>query len=174
MSNSKSNSPVVALKLEIRRLNLQLTYWKGRVAELESALAIKLPVMLVQFAGKDVRIALFDGVPVVLVDDVTPHIPGVERHKVSQRQREGQRMRNAGLGVREMRTVNAEHLAHAWNTSYRHLCAALGKSTKARQFSFVTPLGIETLRDRAPKFCKWVEAEAFPNAIEQLGKGGAE
>lgn len=37
----------------------------------------------------------------------------------------------------------------------------------------VTPLGIETLRDRAPEFCAWIEREAFPQVIERFGKGGA-
>lgn len=171
MSNTKSNPTTAALKLEIGRLEQQLTYWKRRVAELEAILATKLPVVVDRFDGKDVHITLLEGEATVLVDDVTPHIPGIERVKVSPRGREGQRMRSAGLGAREMRTVNAEHLSHAWRTSYRHMCAALGKSTHARQFSFITPLGIESLRDRAPKFCKWVETEAFPKAIEQLAGG---
>lgn len=117
-----------------------------------------------------------DGKPVVLADDVIAAIPGVPRpEKRGEREYAVaiQRLRRLKLGEREAFSLLRRDLAHQLGITERSMSECLGVATRSHFIGVVTPLGIETLRDRAPEFCAWIERDAFPEVIKRFGKGGA-
>lgn len=174
MQSSKSTKTNAELKREIAGLKLQVTHWKGRVAAIEARLAVTLPILSLQFDGKPVRLIVHQSKPLVQAADVIEHLAGVPK-KYPGRRGPGfiDRLRRAGLGAREAVGLKSDELADNFGTTRMHLCHALGRGAKTSDLGFVTALGIETLRDRAPEFCAWVEREAFPAVITRFGKGGA-
>jgi len=171
---SQTRSTTNELKREITRLRAQVSYWQANYTEAIAALDAKLPALTLDYHNGKVRVFLFQGVPFVFAGDVLAQLPNAPRRASTQKgPQTTQRLRGLGLGSRELNGLNAVDVAKAWGTTERYICSVLGLSRKAHWFGAVTPLGIETLRDRAPEFCSWVEREAFPAVIKRFGKRGA-
>lgn len=175
MSHAKVAPSVAALRKEIVRLNNSNMHLAARIAELESRLGTVAPVVIAQFEKRPIHIIVWMAEPMALADDVVGEIPSAPPPRLDKGKENvhaAGRLRRLGLGHREVFTIERALIREAWKLIDRSVSRSLGVSTRMRYISFVTPLGIESLRERAPKFCKWVETEAFPKAIEQLGKRG--
>lgn len=176
MSDTKKPITITELQREIARLKIQVSYWEARYTEAAAALGIKLPVLDLAYQDQKVRVFLLKGAPFVFAADVLAQLPRAPEARTRTNKKGPQitnRLRRLGLGQREVNGLNAADVAKEWATTERYVCAALGASTKTRWIGAVTPVGIETLRDRIPGFCSWVESKAFPAVIERFGKGGA-
>jgi len=162
------------LKRQITRLEVQVSYWQKKYAEIETELGIKLPVLSLDYYNRKVRIFLLQGIPFVFAGDVLAQLQNAPRRASTKKgPQTTRRLRGLGLGGRELNSLNAADVAKAWGTTERYICSALGLSRKAHWIGAVTPLGIETLRPHASEFCSWLEREAFPAVSERFGKGDA-
>jgi len=173
---SKPKHTIESLTAETNRLR-QLNRWlTDKLEEAESLLGVSAPVLILRFKDHEIRALLNEGTPVILADDVVDFIPDAPeeyRHGEARYPVAVQRLRRLHIGAREAISLRRADVASSLGMTERSLSKLLGVPTRAHWIGFVTPLGIESLRDRAPEFCAWVEREAFPAVIERFGKGGA-
>lgn len=163
--------------LENARLKRRITQLNILVAELEAKIGgASLPILDENFGGHTVKLILRAGMPLVLADSVIlqlPYVPDSRRKRFPGETAAVERLRVFGMGLRDLISIPRSELTDAFRTSPRTLCHTLGVSTKSQWIGFVTPIGLDGIKQHAPKFCSWVETVAFPKVIERLGKGGA-
>lgn len=167
---------ISTLKAEIVRIRNRNDWLAEKLAEAEQRLGIPSAVVTLEFEKKQVRLFMLDGEPVVLAADVISLLPNAPKPYGRREQRFTlalQRLRRMKLGDREAKTLRRTDLAESLSLTDRSLSVAFGVSTRAHFIGVVTPLGIESLSDRAPEFCNWVTHVAFPAVIERFSKGGA-
>lgn len=168
---------IESLRAEVKRLRNSNNWLAEKLAEAERMLGISAPLLTLDFDGRPVRLIVENGEPAVLADDVIAFIPNAPKP-----QSRGQhtytvavvRLRRLQLGAREVFSIRRRDLSARLGMSERSLSASLGISTRSHMIGVVTPLGIKTLKTRAPEFCAWVEHEAFPKALAQLSKTASE
>jgi len=174
MSHTK---PTIAeLTAQVARLEHRNLYLSGRLAEAEEKLGTAAPILTEIFHDHPVRLMIWMDHPYVFANDVVKLIKDLPRAYVSRGRpitMAHSRFLRLGLGHREIQALGRSQLAASWSLTERNISRAFGVSTRAHFLSFITSIGIETLRDRAPEFCGWIEREAFPKVIERFGKGGA-
>lgn len=167
---SRKKHTIESLLKEVVRLRNRNAWLSEKLAEAEKLLGRKAPVLTLYYEANPLRIFNTPSGPVVLADDVITMIPNAPPPQM----RAGktfevavQRLRAMGLGEREAIGIPRTEVSERLGITDRGLSESLGMSTKAHWIGVVTPLGIETLRGRAPDFCAWLLSE-LPKAVIQL------
>lgn len=168
---TKPKHTIESLRAEVERLRNANNWLAKKLSEAERLLGVSAPLLTLQFDGRPVRLFVENGVPVALADDVIALIPDAPKpQRRSQRTYTVaiQRLRALKLGAREAFSVRRRDLSMRLGITERSLSESLGVSTRSHMIGVVTPLGIASLKTRAPEFCAWIEREAFPAALERM------